>query len=199
MATAKVLTRIKLILIASCFILNLLPASATAQQKPNPAPESTAGQNGQRDFDFEIGMWNTKLKILKNPLSGSKTWVDYEGTTNVIALCDGRSNIAELNVRGLAGQIAGVSLRLFDPKTNQWSLNFANIRDGNLAVPSVGSFKDGRGEFFNEDIFDGKKILVRFVISAITPTSCHFEQAFSADNGKTWEVNWIADDTRIKP
>lgn len=198
MTLAKPIIRLKLNLIVSCFVLTLFPAFIIAQQNSNPGLKSISDQNGQKDFDFEIGKWNTKLKVLKNPLSGSTTWNEYEGTTNVIGVCDNRSNLAELNVKGPAGQIAGVSLRLFNPKTNQWSLNFANIRDGNLVIPSIGSFKNGRGEFFNEDIFDGKKILVRFIISAITPNSCHFEQAFSTDGGKTWEVNWIADDTRIK-
>jgi hypothetical protein len=46
-------------------------------------------------------------------------------------------------------------------------------------------------------MFNGRAILVRFVISEITTNSCHFEQAFSDDGGKTWEVNWVADDTRI--
>jgi hypothetical protein len=190
MRLEKTFIQVTFNLIVSCFLVTLLPTFVSAQ--------STSGNNGQRDFDFEIGKWKTKLKVLKNPLSGSKTWVEYEGTSNVIAICNGSSNLVELDVKSSTGQIVGVSLRLFNPKTNQWSLNFANIRDGNLAIPSIGSFKDGRGEFFNEDTFDGKKILVRFVISAITPNSCHFEQAFSTDNGKTWEVNWIADDTRIK-
>jgi hypothetical protein len=34
------------------------------------------------------------------------------------------------------------------------------------------------------------------VISDITAKSCRFEQAFSEDGGKSWEVNWIATDTR---
>lgn len=198
MTLVKNLIQLKFNIIVNCFILNLLPIFVTAQQNSGPVLESISGQNGHQDFNFEIGNWKTKLKVLKNPLSNSTTWNEYEGTTNVIGICDNRSNIVELNVKGLAGQIAGVSLRLFNPKTNQWSLNFANIRDGNLATPSIGSFKNGRGEFFNEDTFNGKKILVRFIISAITPNSCHFEQAFSIDDGKTWEINWIADDTRIK-
>lgn len=198
MTPAKILVQMKISFLVSFFVLTLWPAFAMAQQNANSTPNNISGQNGQHDFDFEIGKWKTQLKVLKNPLSGSTTWVEYEGTTNVIAVCDGRSNLVELNVKGSAGQIAGVSLRLFNPKTNQWSLNFASMRDGNLTIPSVGGFKDGRGEFFNEDTFGDKKILVRFVISAITPNSCHFEQAFSTDNGKTWEVNWIADDTRIK-
>ncbi|MCD0470764.1 hypothetical protein [Flavobacterium sp. JAS] len=198
MILAKNPIQLKFNFILSCFVLTLLPAFVIAQQNYNSTTESFLSQNGQKDFDFELGKWKTKLKVLKNPLSNSTTWNEYEGTTNVIGICDNRSNVVELNVKGLTGQIVGISLRLFNPKTNQWSLNFANIRDGNLVTPSIGSFKEGRGEFFNEDTFNGKKILVRFIISVITPNSCHFEQAFSTDDGKTWEINWIADDTRIK-
>jgi hypothetical protein len=192
-----ILIQIKLFIVG-CFVFTLLPGFLIAQQKSNSTLGDISGKSGQHDFDFEIGKWKTVLKVLKSPLSGSSTWIEYEGTTNVIAVCDGRSNLVELKAKGSAGEITGVSLRLFNPKTNQWSLNFANIKDGNLAIPSIGSFENGRGEFFNEDTFNGMKILVRFVISAITPNSCHFEQAFSNDNGKTWEINWIADDTRIK-
>jgi len=69
---------------------------------------------------------------------------------------------------------------------------------GTLSLPTVGEFKNGRGEFFNQETLNGRAIYVRFVISAITPNSCRFEQAFSDDGGKTWEVNWIAIDTRVK-
>ena len=176
----------------SAFVCSLLPILVAAQQK------SDSTSTGQKDFDFEIGTWKTKLKRLKSPLSGSATWVEYEGTTIVREVCNGKSNLVELDVKGPSGRIEGVSLRLYNPETKQWSLNFASMRDGNLAMPAVGSFKNGRGEFFNDDTFNGQKIIVRFVISAITANSCHFEQAFSTDNGKTWEVNWIADDTRVK-
>ena len=65
------------------------------------------------------------------------------------------------------------------------------------SAPGIGEFKDGRGEFYGQETLDGRAILVRFVISDITPDSCRFEQAFSADGGRTWEVNWIAVDTRV--
>lgn len=198
----KILIRTKFSVVISFFVINLLPIFAAAQQKTDSITTSiskkTNEKSGQKDFDFEIGIWKTKLKLLKNPLSGSTTWVEYEGTSIVREVCNGRANLIELNVEGSAGRIEGLSLRLYNPETEQWSLNFANIRNGILAIPAVGSFKNGRGEFFNEDTFNGQKILVRFVISEITANSCHFEQAFSADNGKTWEANWIADDTRVK-
>jgi hypothetical protein len=88
-------------------------------------------------------------------------------------------------------------LRLYDPEAHQWSLNFANIKSGTLTVPSIGEFKNGRGEFYNTDTLDGRAILVRFIISDITQNSIHFEQSFSDDGGKTWEVNWIATDMRM--
>jgi hypothetical protein len=152
----------------------------------------------QNDFDDHFGKWKTKLKRLKNPLSSSTIWLDYEGTTFVKSLWNGRANIVELDVKGESGHIEGVSLRLYNPQTKQWSLNFASLRDGIMTIPTIGGFKNGVGEFFNEDTFNGKKILVRFIITKTSTNSFHFEQAFSEDSGKTWEVNWIADDTRIK-
>ncbi|MGQ0835669.1 MAG: hypothetical protein ACT4O5_12270 [Gammaproteobacteria bacterium] len=164
-----------------------------------PTQESQAKRDGQHDFDFQIGTWRTHLKRLKNPLSGSSTWIEYEGTTVVRKVWDGRANLVELDVKGPAGHIEALSLRLYDPESRQWSLNFANSRTGTLSPPSIGAFRNGRGEFYSRETLDGRSILVRFVISDITPTSCRFEQAFSADDGKTWEVNWIATDTRIEP
>ena len=103
----------------------------------------------------------------------------------------------ELEVDGPAGHIEGLSLRLYNPQSRQWSLNFSNSNGGTLSPLAIGEFKNGRGEFFSQETLNGRAIYVRFVISDITPTSCHFEQAFSDDGGKTWEINWIATDTRV--
>ena len=164
-----------------------------SQASPRVTPTQRAGQH---DFDFEIGTWKTHLRRLVHPLSGSASWVEYEGTTVVRRVWNGRANLVELEVDGTAGHIEALSLRLYNPETRQWSLNFSNSAGGTLGVPAVGQFENGRGEFFNRETLDGKAILVRFVISNITAASCHFEQAFSDDGGKTWEVNWIATDTQ---
>src|SRR5262245_48999163 len=153
-------------------------------------------RDGQRDFDFHIGTWKTHLKRLQHPLSGSTNWVEYDGVTTVRKVWNGRANLVELVADGPAGHFEGLSLRLYDPEAHQWTLNFANIKSGELTAPSIGEFKNGRGEFYNTDTLDGRSILVRFIISNITQNSIHFEQSFSADGGKTWEVNWIATDTR---
>ena len=150
------------------------------------------------DFDFEIGTWKTHLRRLQHPLSKSNTWVDYEGTSVVTKVLDGRANLVELKVAGPAGRIDGLSLRLYNPQTHQWSLNYANMSNGEMTTPSIGAFKDGRGEFYNDDTFNGRPIVVRFVITKITDDQYKFEQSFSDDGRKTWEVNWIAIDTRVK-
>ena len=104
----------------------------------------------------------------------------------------------ELEVNGPAGRIEGLSLRLYNPESRQWSLNFSNSAAGTLSEPVIGEFKSGRGEFYGQETLNGRAIFVRFVISDITPDSCRFEQAFSDDGGKSWEVNWVAVDTRVK-
>jgi hypothetical protein len=171
--------------------LLLLCTLAFAAEKPAPA------RDGQRDFDFEIGTWKTRVSRRLQPLTGSNTWVQYEGTSVVRKLLNGDANLVELDVSGPAGRIEGVSLRLYNPESRQWSLNYASRQGGSLGPPTIGGFKSGRGEFYGQETLGGRAILVRFVISDITPTSCRFEQAFSDDGGKTWEVNWIATDTRV--
>lgn len=160
--------------------------------------QAAPARDGQHDFDFEIGSWNTHLRRLQNPLSGSTTWIDYNGTTAVRKVWDGRANLVELSVEGPAGHLDVLSLRMYNPQSRQWSLNSANARSGQLGVPSVGEFRNGRGEFYSYEDFNGRMVLVRFVITVPTPDSAHFEQAFSLDGGKSWEVNWIADDTRVR-
>jgi hypothetical protein len=155
-------------------------------------------RDGQHDFDFHIGVWKTHLSRRLRPLTGSTTWVEYEGTTVVRKVWNGRANLVELQVDGAAGHIEALSLRLYNPESRQWSLNFSNSAGGTLSPPTIGEFKNGRGEFFNQETLNGRAIFVRFVISDITPNSVRFEQAFSDDGGKTWEVNWIATDTRVK-
>lgn len=163
---------------------------------PSQAATSPAPGDGQHDFDGEIGTWKTELRRLANPLSGSNEWMKYSGTSVIRKVLDGRANLVELRVKGPAGQIEGMSLRLYNPEAKQWSLNYASVRNGALTQPVYGGFQGDRGEFYGQDSLDGRAILVRFVITKTTNNSWHFEQAYSADGGRTWETNWIATDTR---
>ena len=182
--------------------LTLLPLQGMAQNSSDASATDVQAaaekRDGQHDFDFAIGTWHTRLKRLVRPLTGSTTWVELEGKTVVRKVWDGRANLAELTVDTAEGPIQVLSLRLYNPQSRQWSLNTANSRGGTLSVPTVGEFKNGRGEFYDQEIFEGRTILVRNIWSDITADSCRFEQSFSNDGGKTWEVNWIAVDTRVK-
>jgi hypothetical protein len=144
------------------FMLALAVYSNASSQEANESSARklppTVNANGQHDFDFEIGSWKTELKRLVKPLSGSTTWVAYEGTTVVRKVWEGKANLVELNVTGPGGSFTGLSLRLYDPQTRQWSLNFANISGGGMAIPAIGSFKDGRGEFYNQETYNGRSI-----------------------------------------
>jgi hypothetical protein len=189
-------------LLLCSLVVALQPVQGLAQTNPaastmNPQ-QFVKERDGQHGFDFEIGTWKTQLKRLVHPLSGSTTWVEYEGTTIVRKVWNGRANLVELEVDGPQGHIEALSLRLYNPESHQWSLNFANSTGGTMSQPTIGEFKNGRGEFFDQETLNGRSIFVRFVILDITPNSCRFEQSFSDDGGKTWEVNWIATDTRVK-
>jgi len=166
-----------------------------------PFPAATAQttaqiREGQHDFDFEIGTWKTHLKRLTHPLTGSTAWVEYEGTTTVQPVWNGRANMVELEVDGPAGHIEALSLRLYNPESRQWTLNFASSGGGTLSQPTVGEFRNGVGEFYDQEDYKGRAILVRYAWTDISPQSAHMEQSFSPDGGKTWEVNWICDLSR---
>jgi len=154
----------------------LLAVGIPAQTNTANATKATP-RDGQCDFDFELGTWKIHLKKLEHPLTGSTTWVEFDGTSVTRKVWDGRAQLEEFETDGAAGHIEGLTLRLYNPKSHQ--------------------FKDGVGEFYDQEEFNGRTIFVRYIWSRITPNTAHFEQSFSTDGGKTWEVNWITDQTRV--
>jgi hypothetical protein len=177
--------------------LTLCPAAGFARADPPAAVSPVPQPGGPHDFDFEFGDWTTHIKRLEHPLTGSTSWVEYDGPSIVRKIWGGLGNLGEIDVSGPAGRIQGLSLRLYDPQTRQWFVRFANSRDGDLGPPMIGGFKDGRGEFYNQETLNGRSIFVRFIFSGVTDKTFALEQAFSADGGKTWEANWIATFKRV--
>jgi Protein of unknown function (DUF1579)/BNR/Asp-box repeat len=161
-------------------------------------PLTAAGADGQHDFDFDIGTWTTRTSRLLHPLSGSTQWVQLEGVTTVTPVWGGRANLAEFKADGPAGPLQLMSLRWFSPAARQWHLGFATPAVGALGIPADGVFRNGRGDFYDQEMIDGRTTLVRFSIWGITRDTAQSEQAFSRDGGKTWEVNWINRYTRRK-
>lgn len=174
-----------------------LSAQSESGTPKSASPTSSAERDGQHDFDFELGSWKIHLKRRLHPLTGSNTWVEFDGTSVTRKVWDGRSQIEEFETEGAAGHIEGLTLRTYNPQTHQWSLYWANSKDGLIVPAQIGQFKDGQGEFYAQDTLNGKSIFVRFIWSKTNTSVPHFEQSFSDDGGKTWEVNWITDQTRV--
>lgn len=179
-------------------------AAARASEAPGHQPSRPAasggasGAPGQHDFDFAFGTWKTHIRRLKDPLSGSNDWVEYDGTHTIRKVWNGRANLGELEADGPAGHIEALSPRYFNPQTHLWSVRYGNPREGVLSPPLVGEFKNGRGEFYGEETFRERVVLVRENYTPVDATTRKLEIAYSADGGKTWETNWIMTDTLIK-
>jgi len=147
------------------------------------------------DFDFFVGSWDSVQRRLKKVLSGSTEWDDeFPGRSECVSLLGGAANLDEVSfpTKGWGG----VTLRLFDPEREEWSLYWISSNRPVIDTPVVGRFVDGVGDFFGDDTYEGQRIRVRYRWSNITATSVRWEQAFSVDDEKTWETNWIADFTR---
>jgi hypothetical protein len=183
-----------------CISCALALFARTALGEPEaPSQRVSQERDGQHDFDFNLGSWKTHISRLQKPLTGSTTWVEYDGISVVQEIWHGRANLFELTADGPAGHLEGVGLRLYNPQSHQWSLNWANGSSGILGVPTIGKFKSARGLFIDQESFDDKVILVRNSFLDITPDSARFEQTFSDDGGETWEKNWVMTFTRLMP
>ena len=182
--------------ILTVLLLGSIPHSARATDTEQTKADTTQ-RDGQHDFDFAVGTWKTRVRRLLNPLSGSNDWIEGTGTVSTRKVWGGRAQLEELTMDTGDTHLKGLALRLYNPKTRQWRLHWANAKKGVLSdPPAFGAFKNGRGEFYDEEVINGKTVFVRETFSDITPTSHHFEQAFSEDQGTTWEPNIIVDLTR---
>jgi hypothetical protein len=171
----------------------LQPLPAFSQTAP-----AAAERDGQHDFDFNIGVWHTHIRRFLDPLSGSTDPIELSGTVTIRKVWDGRAQLEEIEADGPKGHWEGLMLSLYNPQAHQWSQTFVDSKIGVLNTPTIGAFKDGRGEFFSQDTDNGRTIMIRAVWSDIKPDSHHFEESHSDDGGKTWATALIADLTREK-
>ena len=153
--------------------------------------------DGRNDFDFLIGAWKVHHRTLKKRLNGSMEWEEFEGDTVDRKILNGLGNMDENLIHSKKGLVHAISLRLFNPESKEWSIHWSTDVTGTLDVPMIGGFKDGRGEFYSQEVFEGRHIYSRFIWSKITANSCQWEQAFSEDGAKTWETNWIMEFERV--
>lgn len=195
----RTLASIRTYVLVGALVCAPFPANVLAKTDSDAAKPATQGTaqlpNGQHDFDWDMGVWKTHQRRLLHPLTGSTKWVEYTGTDVVRKIWDGaNSGIIEAN--GSGGHLEIFTVRLYNPQAHQWNISFTNSATGAFSQPVIGEFKNGRGEFYDQETYNGRTILVRFSVSDITANSCRFEQAFSADGGKSWEANFIVSETR---
>ncbi len=173
-------------------------AGIQSAQAAADAPTATQ-RDGSHDFDFVIGDWKAHVRRLPERLKGSNVWVEYDGISNHKKLLDSNANFEEFDVtsRDKKLRIKAQTLRLYNPESHQWSIYLVDLDKGTLEIPPVvGQFSGKRGEFYNQQIWEGRAVLVRYMWLDISPQSSRMEQSFSGDGGKTWEVNWICELSR---
>jgi len=160
--------------------------------------DATADRDGSHDFDFQTGHWRIHNERLKERLKDCTEWETFEATNHAGLLPGGLGNMDDFFTEHWPGFV-GMSLRLYNPRTRKWSIYWASNRIDGLEPPVVGSFdRNGVGVFDGRQALDGRPILVRFTWSNITKNGAPWEQAFSPDDGKTWEKNWIMTMTRVE-
>ena len=148
------------------------------------------------DFDFLVGHWTVRHRRLKARLAGNTEWEEFAGTSTLWKTLGGLGTVDDNVLELPGGTYRAVTIRAFNPDTRQWSIWWLDARHPDIEPPVRGGFKDGVGTFDGDDIFSGRPIKVRFRWSQITPTTAHWDQAFSPDGGTTWEENWHMDFTR---
>jgi len=187
----------KVTFLALIVIGALAPVLSLAQTASNPA--NLPQRDGSHDFDFLIGNWKAHVRRLPDRLNNSSVWVEYDGISNHKKLLDSNANFEEFEVTSTDKKlhIKAQTLRLYNPASHQWSIYLVDLDNGTLGLPPVvGSFTANRGEFFDQEDYKGRAILVRYVWLNLSPQSARMEQSFSPDGGKTWEVNWICELSR---
>jgi hypothetical protein len=183
-----------------CLVLVLVTVfSVSLRGQTTSDPANLPQRDGSHDFDFLIGDWKAHVRRLPDRLNNSNVWVEYDGISNHHKILDSNSNFEEFDVTSTDKKlrIKAQTLRLYNPTTRQWSIYLLDVNEGTLDQANVvGSFTGNRGEFYDQDQYKSRAILVRYVWLNISPKSARMEQSFSPDGGKTWEVNWICELSR---
>lgn len=151
----------------------------------------------ERDFDFLFGTWSVQHRRLRERLMNSSDWEEFDGTSTTRPILDGHGNVEENFLNFPQGAYRAIALRSFSISDQRWAIWWLDERrPHSLDVPVIGQFEDGIGTFLAHDAFGDLAIKVRFQWSHMEANSCQWQQAFSTDNGASWETNWIMNFTR---
>jgi hypothetical protein len=178
-----------------CSCAQAQPATATANEVAN-----NPQHDGRHDFDFEVGRWKAHVKTLVHRLSRSTDWDEFRGivVTRTLPMLEGwNESEMEVDSPQSGKHIELLAVRMYNPSTRQWAIYGASIRTGVFDPPMIGQFRNGRGEFYSQDTWEGRPIFVRFIWNSVDANHTRLEQAYSNDGGQTWETNWIYEGERM--
>jgi hypothetical protein len=155
-------------------------------------------RDGAHDFDFARGVWHTHATQVEDPFDGGTHTVVMDGTKTARPIWNGRAWLEEIEADGPKGHWEGATLFVYNPKAGQWSQTYIDGDSGESEAPTIGSFKNGRGEFFGTTVYQGRTVLVRGVWSDIGANAHRYEISYSRDGGQSWAVAFKAYLTRAK-
>lgn len=180
---------------------SLVTWARAAPRTGGPSMADDPGRTGDpHDWDFLLGRWTVRHRRLKARLTGSTEWEEFAGTSIVWSTLGGQGTVDDNLLELPGGTYRAVGIRAFDHEARHWSIWWLDSREPSRIFPPVrGGFKDGVGTFLGDDTLNDRPIKVRYRWSEITPNSAHWEQAFSPDNGATWEINWVMAFARVRP
>lgn len=184
-------------LVAAPTHLVLHPTQQALERSREPYRYSLDVKGDVHDFDFVEGEWTSKQWRLKERGVGSTEWDATFANHWAKVLIGGVANVDTVDFPEKGWQ--GSTYRNFDKAKQQWNIYWVNSRDGHMDYPGqVGGFKGNVGLFYGNDVDNGKPVRVVYRWEKQGATHARWEQAFSYDDGKTWETNWVMEMKKVK-
>lgn len=175
-------------------IVALLLACVVLSQVAIAQDVAACGSSAAREFDFWIGDWDIRQRILR----ADGSWLELQAQTSVSPTLDGCALVEQW--RGTVQffwedmqspePMQGLSVRAYDPQAGAWHIYWMDSRAPRFGVPYSGGFDGDRGEFFRLSETPRGERTDRITFSDITPDSVMWELAVSGDGGQTWTTLW---------
>lgn len=159
-------------------------------------PSSTSSEN---DFDFLQGKWKVHNRMLTSRLSNNDEWIEFESELHMKKTLKGLGNLENFYSENNSKPFEGMAIRLFNKETKLWKIYWIDSNGMTMdEKPVTGSFENKVGKFYTNDTFNEMPIVVLYQWDATNPEHPKWSQAFSKDNGTTWEWNWKMELTKIE-
>ena len=178
--------------------LSLAACLAIAVAQSSFAQSVTSVRDGSHDFDFALGNWTTEVTIIKDPFNKPNEQTHMRGTKIARPIWNGRGWIEEIGADGPDSHWQGATIFLYDPSAHQWSQNYVDSSEGRMEPPSIGQYRDGKLEFYSQEVVGGQSMLIRGTWTIMSKDLHSYEVARSNDGGRSWHPSFIAKVSRAK-